>query len=104
MAERPRARSCPTILAPPIQAGQRRAGGDHREEIMLLKIIAFLSAAIPIILFVRATFFRRPTKMSEHWREFKKQVDWAIWIFLALVGCVVAFALGKLVWAWWTAT
>jgi hypothetical protein len=52
---------------------------------------------------VRATFFRRPTKTSEHWKEFKKQVDRAIWIFLGLVGCVVVFALGKLVWAWWTA-
>jgi len=26
-----------------------------------------------------------------------------VWIFLGLVGFVVAVAIGKLVWAWWTA-
>jgi phosphate/sulfate permease len=70
---------------------------------MLLKIIAFISAAIPIFLFVRAMFFKRPTKTSERFKEFKKQTDRAIFIFLGLVGCIVAFAIGKLVWAWWTA-
>jgi hypothetical protein len=70
---------------------------------MLLKIIAFLSAAIPLILFLRSIFFRRPTKFGAVMREFKKQVDLAIWIFLGVIGVVVAFALGKLVWTWWTA-
>jgi hypothetical protein len=70
---------------------------------MLLKIIAFLAAVIPLVLFLRSIFFRRPTRFSEGLREFKKQVDVAVWIFLALVGCVVAFAVGKLVWTWWAA-
>ena len=72
------------------------------ESIMLFKIIAFIAAAIPLILFVRSIFFRRPTRFSEGLKEFKKQVDFAVWIFLGLVGCVVAFAAGKLVWTWWT--
>jgi hypothetical protein len=46
--------------------------------------------------------FRRPTKLGEGLREFKKQVDLAIWIFLGVVGCVMIFALGKLAWTWWT--
>jgi hypothetical protein len=54
------------------------------------------------VLFVRSIFFRRPTRLSEGMKEFKKQVDLAVWIFLALVGCLVAFAAGKLVWTWWT--
>jgi hypothetical protein len=70
---------------------------------MLLKIIAFIAAAIPLVLFVRAMFFRRPTRIGEGVREFKRQVDIAVWIFLGLVGCVVAFAAGKLLWTWWTA-
>jgi hypothetical protein len=68
---------------------------------MLFKILAFIAAAVPIVLFVRSVFFRRPTRMSEGIKEFKRQFDLAFWIFLGLVGCVVAFAFGKLVWTWW---
>lgn len=69
---------------------------------MLLKLIAFVAAAIPLILFLRRIFFRRETKLGAALREFRKQIDLAIYIFLGLVGCVVAFALGKIVWTWWT--
>jgi hypothetical protein len=70
---------------------------------MLFKIIAFIAAAIPFILFARAMFSRRPSRIGEGLKEFKKQVDYAVWIFIGLVGCVVVFAAGKLVWTWWTA-
>jgi multisubunit Na+/H+ antiporter MnhB subunit len=70
---------------------------------MLLKLIALIAAALPVILFVRAMFFRRPTRLSEGMKEFKKQIDFAVWIFLGLVGCVVVFAAGKLIWTWWAA-
>jgi hypothetical protein len=67
---------------------------------MIFKIIAFVVAAIPIFLFVRSIFFRRPTRVNEGFKEFKKQSDLAVSIFLFLIGCVVLFAAGKLVWAW----
>lgn len=70
---------------------------------MFLKFLALLAAAIPIVLFVRKVFFRRETKLGATLREFKKQVDLAIWIFLGLIGVVLAFALGKIAWTWWTA-
>jgi phosphate/sulfate permease len=70
---------------------------------MILKIIAFIAAAIPLYLFIRSIFFRRTTRINEGLKEFKKQADLAISIFLVLVGCVVAFALARLLWAWWTA-
>jgi len=76
--------------------------GDD-EGIMLLKLIAFIAAAVPLILFLRSIFFRRPTRMSGRMKELKKQIDLAVWIFLGLVGCIVAFAVGKLVWTWWAA-
>jgi hypothetical protein len=69
---------------------------------MFLKLIAFLAAAIPVILFLRTVLFRRPSKVGATLREFKKQVDLAIYIFLAIVGCVVVFAAGKIAWTWWT--
>jgi hypothetical protein len=67
---------------------------------MLFKIIAFVAAAIPIILFLRAIFFRRPTRISEGFKEFKKQSNLAVTIFLILIGVVVAFTLVKLAWTW----
>jgi phosphate/sulfate permease len=69
---------------------------------MLLKLIALIAAAIPLILFVRSVFVRRSTRASEALTEFKKRVNLAISIFLVMIGCVVVFALGKLAWAWWT--
>jgi hypothetical protein len=59
---------------------------------MLLKVIAFIATAIPIFLFVRSFFFRRTTRINEGLKEFKKQTDLAILIFLFLIGCVVAVA------------
>ncbi len=70
---------------------------------MLLKFIAFVAAAIPLILFARSIFFRRPTKFGAAMSEARKQIDLAIWIFLGLIGCIVAFAAAKLAWTWWTA-
>ena len=67
---------------------------------MIFKIIAFVTAAIPIFLFARSIFFRRPTRLNEGFKEFKKQSDVAVSIFLLLIGGVVIFAVGKLVWAW----
>jgi hypothetical protein len=69
---------------------------------MLLKFIAFISVAIPLILFLRRMFAGRRTKLGTALTEFRKQIDMAIYIFLGLIGCLVAFALGKLVWTWWT--
>ena len=69
---------------------------------MIFKIIAFVAAAIPIFLFVRSIFFRRTTRISEGLKEFKKQANLAVSIFLVLIGCVVAFAVGMLAWVWWT--
>src|SRR5215471_14978298 len=65
---------------------------------MIFKIIAFTAAAIPIFLFVRSIFFRRTTRINEGLREFKKQANLAVSIFLFLIVCIVVFAAGKLAW------
>jgi hypothetical protein len=70
---------------------------------MLFKIIALIAAALPLFLFVRSVFFRRTTRASEAFAEFKKKMNLAVSIFLFLIGCVVVYAAAKLLWAWWTA-
>jgi hypothetical protein len=67
---------------------------------MLFKIMAFVAAAIPIILLLRSLFFRRSTRVSEGLKEFKKQSNLAVTILLILIGVVVAFTLVKLAWTW----
>jgi phosphate/sulfate permease len=69
---------------------------------MLLKLIAFIAAAVPMFLFLRS--FLRPTtrNKAEGLKQFKKQANLAVSIFLFLIACVVAFAAAKLVWTWWS--
>jgi phosphate/sulfate permease len=69
---------------------------------MILKIVAFVVAAVPIFLFVRSVFFRRTTRVNEGLKKLKKQANLAVSIFLIIIACAVAFAAGKLVWTWWT--
>jgi Na+/H+-dicarboxylate symporter len=68
---------------------------------MIFKVIAFIAAAIPIVLFIRSIFFRRTTRIDDSLKEFKKQANLAVTIFLFLIGCVVVLAVGKLAWTWW---
>src|SRR5438034_923119 len=82
--------------------GNEQQGPRSRTDRMIFKIIAFLAAAIPIFLFVRSIFFRRTTRINEGFREFKKQANLAVSIFLLLIVCVVVFAAGKLAWTWWS--
>ena len=70
---------------------------------MLLKLIALAAAAIPVILFLRSLLGRRPSKFSGALREAKKQFDLAIYIFLGIIGAIIAFAAAKLAWGWWAA-
>jgi hypothetical protein len=69
---------------------------------MILKIIIFIAAAIPVILFIRTVFFRRPTRVSESFQQFKKQANLAVTILLVMIAIIVAVALGKLIWTWWS--
>jgi hypothetical protein len=70
---------------------------------MIFKIMAFLAAAIPIVLLLRSIFFRRTTRINDSLREFKKHADLAVSILLLGIGGAVILAVGKLAWTWWTA-
>jgi hypothetical protein len=70
---------------------------------MLFKIIAFVAAAVPVFLFVRAVLFGgRKTRLSAHLAEFRRSIDRAVWFFLAAIAVVVTIALGHLAWTWWS--
>jgi hypothetical protein len=62
----------------------------------MLKLIGLIVAAMPVILFLRAMFMGSK-KRSEAVSNFKKQVDYGVWVILFCIGCGVVFSLGKLI-------
>ena len=62
----------------------------------MLKLIGIIVAAMPVILFVRAMFMgsrRRAQAVS----DFRRQVDYAVWAILILIGTILVVAIGKLI-------
>ena len=69
---------------------------------MLLKLLALAVAVIPVLLFLRNVLYRRPTRSSQGFQTFKRQVDVLIWLFIATVGAVAAITIARMAWMWWS--
>jgi hypothetical protein len=62
----------------------------------MLKLIGIIVAVMPVILFVRAMFMgskRRAQAVS----DFRRQVDYAVWVILLMIGLALIFSVGKLI-------
>ena len=62
----------------------------------MYKLISIILAAIPVILFLR-TIFIGQLKRSRAVSDFRKQIDYLVWIILILIGCGLVYSLGKLI-------
>ena len=62
----------------------------------MYKLISIILAAIPVILFLRSIFVGQ-LKRSQAVSDFRKQVDYLVWIILILIGCGLVYSLGKLI-------
>ena len=60
-------------------------------------MIGILVAAVPIVLFLRAIFVRQSKKRSQAVSDFKKQMDYLVWVILFIIGCGIVYAIGKLI-------
>jgi hypothetical protein len=67
---------------------------------MILKLIAFIAAVAPILLFLRQFLPRRRPKTEAKLKTFKRQLDIGVNVFLVLVACVMAWALVEVIWTW----
>lgn len=67
---------------------------------MLLKLIAFIGAALPVILFIRTVLLKRSTRTAASLKTFKRQMDYVLTVFLVAVGCVLVYAVAEIVWSW----
>jgi hypothetical protein len=68
---------------------------------VMYKIIGIILAVMPVVLFLRAIFMRSK-KRSQAVSEFKKQLDYAVWLILFFIGCAVVYSVGKLIYQFWT--
>jgi uncharacterized membrane protein YidH (DUF202 family) len=69
----------------------------------MLKLIGIIVTALPVIVFVRAIFMgskRRSQAMS----DFRKQIDYAVWAILFMIGVGLVFSVGKLIYDFGLAT
>lgn len=67
----------------------------------MVKLITFLAAAIPIILFLKTVLFGKSKVMREASAAFRKQVDYLVWGILFLVGCALTYTVGTLIYSFW---
>jgi hypothetical protein len=65
------------------------------------KLITILAAAIPIILFLRTIFFGRSKAMKLAVSDFRKQIDYLVWLILFAIGCGIVYSVGKLIYSLW---
>jgi hypothetical protein len=66
----------------------------------MFKWIGIIMAAMPVILFLRAMFMGSK-KRSQAVSNFKKQVDYVVWVILFFIACAVVYGIGKLVYQIW---
>ena len=67
----------------------------------MIKLIAILVAAMPVILFLRTVFFKKSNVMKEASSAFRKQVDYLMWAILFLVVCALVYSAGTLIHSFW---
>jgi hypothetical protein len=73
-----------------------------QEHLFMFKFLGIILAAMPIVLLLRSVFFGKSKKRSQAMSEFKKHVDYVVWVILFFIGCAVVYAIGKLVYQFWT--
>ncbi len=67
----------------------------------MYKLITILVAAIPIILFLRTIFFGRSKAMKLAVSDFRKRIDYLVWVILLAIGCGIVYSVGKLIYSLW---
>ena len=68
----------------------------------MYKLIGIILAVVPIVLFLRAIFIRQSKKRSQAVSDFKKQMNYLIWVILFVIGCGVVYSIGKLMYQFLT--
>ena len=66
----------------------------------MYKLITILVAAIPIVIFLK-TVFGRSQALKQASAEFRKQVDYLVWLILFIVACGILYSTLNLIHSIW---
>ena len=67
----------------------------------MYKLIVIIAAAVLVILLLRAIFAGRSQKASRTFSEFKKQLDYLVWVILFVIGCVFVYSVANQIHPLW---
>jgi hypothetical protein len=59
----------------------------------MYKLIGVIVAAIPIYLFIRALFPGQSKRRTQVVSDFKKKLDYFVWLILLLIGCGLVYTI-----------
>jgi len=71
-------------------------GARPLKDFAMFKLVSVILAALPVVLFLR-TILMGQLKRSRAVSDFRKQVDYVVWIILILIGCGLVYSIGKLI-------
>ena len=63
----------------------------------MYKLIGIILAAIPAFLFIRALLTGQSKKRMQALSEFKKQIDYLVWVMLFFIGCGLVYSIVTLI-------
>jgi hypothetical protein len=66
----------------------------------MFKFITILIAAIPVFLFLR-TVLRRSTVMKQAASDFRRRIDYLVWVMLLIIGVGVVYSVANLLHPAW---
>ena len=68
----------------------------------MYKLIVIVAALVPIFLFLlRLVGFKKPKAMKQASSDLKRRVDYLVWAIMLVVGCVIVYSVGRLVYSIW---
>jgi hypothetical protein len=63
----------------------------------MYKLITFVVAAIPVVLFVKAIFIDKSKKRAQALANFMKELDFAVSVILFVFACAIVYSIVKLI-------
>jgi cytochrome c oxidase assembly factor CtaG len=57
------------------------------------RLLQLIVLAVPVVLFLRAVFPGQSKKLSQAWAELKRQLDYLVWVILAVIACAIVYSL-----------
>lgn len=63
----------------------------------MYRLLELVVLAVPVVLFLRAIFPGQSKKLSEKWSKLKREIDFAVWVMLAVMACAAIYSVATLV-------